>query len=299
VSAPEVTIAIPVYNGAENIAETLASITAQSFSDFELLVVDDGSSDASLDIVARLADPRVRIVRFENAGIATNFERCIEHARGRYLKVLPQDDLLHPDCLAVSMELIRRCKSPALVFTRRDILWNPADPWAARWMKRYEVVDRFLQPLDAVNDGPELLRRWGAADMLTRNCIGEPVATLFPVELARSIGGFSKAMGQNMDFQLWIRLMARGDVGFSERKLCTFRLHASNTSRQNKLGNKLPFENVVMFRELVEDAELMHILPRLPDLLEREERKVLGPRYRRLLFWRRYARPEDLPARSA
>jgi len=291
-----VTIAVPVHNGASNIAETLASVTAQTFGDFELLLLDDGSTDDSLAIAEALGDPRLRTLRFDNQGIARSFNRCIEHARGRYLKVLPQDDLLHPECLGVSLELLRESRQPALLFTRREIIWDGSDPWAARWMKRYETVDGFLQPLGPVNDGETLLRRWAAADMLTRNCIGEPAATLFPVELARRLGGFSEIMGQNMDFELWMRLMARGEVCFSERKLCSFRLHLENVSRANKLGGKLTFENLLMFQELGEDPELLRILPEIPERLRKEHRKVFGPSYRRLLFWKRYARPEDLPS---
>lgn len=289
------TIAVPVYNGAESIAETLASVTAQTFGDFELLVLDDGSTDDSVAIAESLGDPRLRILRFENEGIARSFNRCIEHARGRYLKVLPHDDLLHPECLEASLELLGRSSRPALLFTRREILWNDSDPWAVRWMKRYEIVDHFLQPLEAVNDGETLLRRWAEADMLTRNCVGEPVATLFPVALAREIGGFSEIMGQNMDFELWMRLMARGEVCFSERKLCTFRLHLGNVSRANKLGGRLTFENLLMFQELSEDPALVRILPEIPERLRREHRKVFGPPWRQLVFWKRYARSDEMP----
>ena len=292
---PEVTIAVPLYNGAKTVEETIRSVLAQSYDRFELVVLDDGSTDDSLDVVASIDDPRLRVLRFDNEGLGASFNRCIDHSRGRFLKVLPQDDLLHPDCLSVSMELLARAENPTLLFSRREIEWDRADAWSARWMSNYETLDTYLQPLDDVNDGQEVLRRWAAAGKLKRNCVAEPLATIFPVALAREIGGFSKIMIQNVDFLLWMRLMARGELCFTARKLGTFRLHKENTSRINKLGNKLTFENLLLLHELAADSEMLRLLPKIPMLLEAEQRKVFGLGIRRLLFWKRYPSLDELP----
>jgi glycosyltransferase involved in cell wall biosynthesis len=297
-SNPEVTIAVPLHNGARTIEETLQSVFAQTFQDFEIIVLDDGSRDESLDIVYGISDPRLHVEKFENSGIGASFNRCIGRARGRYMKVLPQDDLLDPACLSESVALLRQSRNPALAFCRRKIIYDPSDRWSLEWVKNYECVDAPLQPLEAVNDGKEVLARWSRAKKLTRNYIGEPVATIFPVELARSVGGFSMVLRQNLDYVLWMRLMARGEVCFTKRQLCSFRLHVTGTSYKNAQCDRLVFESLLVLEELAADAEMVRLLPQIPQLLRKERRRVFGsPVSRFFFFWKRYPSVNDLPAR--
>ena len=296
---PNVTLAVPIHNGAETIAETLDSAFAQTYRDFEVIVLDDGSTDGSAQIVEGYSDDRLRWLQFEHAGIGASFNRCIENARGRYLKILPQDDLLAPDCLAEMVNLLGKSAHPALAFCRRRVLHDPDIPWHREFMKKHAQPDDLLAPLGAINDGPSLLSRWAARNMIKRNLIGEPVATLFPVELARSIGGFSKALHQNLDYLFWIRLAARGDVCFSPQKLCTFRLRESGTSHQNILAGTLEFEKLRLLQELVQDSKVMSAIPQITALLEAERRKLCGlPWKKHLYFWKTYARLDELPQAS-
>src|SRR5262249_61997367 len=99
--AMPVSLCIPVWNGAAFLPEALASALGQTFRDFELLVVDDASDDASAAIAAAAGDPRLRLLRNERRlGIPGCWNRCLEEARGVYVKFLFQDDLLAPGALA-------------------------------------------------------------------------------------------------------------------------------------------------------------------------------------------------------
>ena len=101
VRLPKVSVAIPVYNGESHLAETIDSVLAQSWDDFELIICDDRSTDGSLDVAASRADGRIRILRNDrNLGFGGNWNRCLAATQGSYIKILPQDDLLHPDCLS-------------------------------------------------------------------------------------------------------------------------------------------------------------------------------------------------------
>lgn len=94
---PKVTVFVPVYNRARYVGATIASVLAQSFGDFELLLVDDGSTDESRDVIAAFADPRIRLESNErNLGIPATRNRGLELARGEYLALLDSDDLAHP-----------------------------------------------------------------------------------------------------------------------------------------------------------------------------------------------------------
>src|SRR6476661_6387292 len=101
--SPRVSVCVPTYNGALFLGETLACIEAQTMPDYEVVIVDDLSTDDTLALADAYAarDPRVRVIRSaERAGSsARNANRCITHARGEWIKFLFQDDLMAPTCL--------------------------------------------------------------------------------------------------------------------------------------------------------------------------------------------------------
>jgi len=97
---PKVTVFIPVYNREQYVGEAIESILAQTFSDFEILLVDDGSSDRSVDKIRSYTDPRIRLVRNEeNLGIPKTRNKGVELARGQYMAMLDSDDRAFPDRL--------------------------------------------------------------------------------------------------------------------------------------------------------------------------------------------------------
>jgi glycosyltransferase involved in cell wall biosynthesis len=109
VAAPRVTLGVPVYNGERYLAETLDSLLAQDFADFELIVSDNASTDATPYICAEYAarDPRIRYVRNErNLGAAKNYNRLVELARAPYFKWASSDDLCAPALLSRCVEVL-------------------------------------------------------------------------------------------------------------------------------------------------------------------------------------------------
>src|SRR3954470_23138397 len=99
---PRVTIGLPVYNGARYLAEAIESVLAQTFTDFELVISDNASTDATAAIALQYAarDPRVRYSRNrENIGSARNFGRAFELATGEFFKWMASDDLISPEFL--------------------------------------------------------------------------------------------------------------------------------------------------------------------------------------------------------
>ncbi|MDE6069347.1 MAG: glycosyltransferase [Alistipes sp.] len=98
---PQVSVIIPVYNLESYIDACLGSVAAQTFTDFEAIVIDDGSTDGSYELLKRRADhdPRIIVIRKPNEGVAKARETALEHARGRYICFLDGDDLWEPDML--------------------------------------------------------------------------------------------------------------------------------------------------------------------------------------------------------
>ena len=104
----EISVVIPLYNKAAEIERTLGSVLRQSVQPREIIVVDDGSTDCSADIVERMASPIVRLVRQANAGVSAARNRAIEMATGRWIALLDGDDWWREDYLLQMARLIER-----------------------------------------------------------------------------------------------------------------------------------------------------------------------------------------------
>lgn len=219
--APKVSICIPTYRGAAHLAATLDSVLAQTFGDFELVVIDDRSPDDTEALVARCTDPRIRYLKNDrNLGPEGNWNRCLDEARGTYFKLLPQDDVLYPDTLARQVEVLERdtAQRLALVFGARHI----TDP-AGRALTTRGCPGAAEGPVYA----PWLVRR---CVRFGTNLIGEPGSVLMRRALARRVGPFDGSLGYVIDLDYWVRLLAHGDAWYLARPVSTFRVSGGSWS---------------------------------------------------------------------
>lgn len=182
---------IPAYNAARFIARTLANVLAQTHPCFEVLVVDDGSSDGTHEIVASIAqrEPRLRLIRQQNGGVAAARNRGIEEARGEFIAMLDADDLWHPDKLRLQVKCLRDAgHGTALVHC-----------WACRIDDEERVLHRKLRP--GILDRQAVFRR-----LLHYNFICAS-APLIRAGVLREVGGYD------------LSLRARGGEGCEDREL--------------------------------------------------------------------------------
>jgi glycosyltransferase involved in cell wall biosynthesis len=96
---PLISVILPAFNAESSILETVASVRGQSFREFEILVIDDGSTDGTATVLAGVRDDRLRLLSFENGGLSVARNRGIEHSQGEYLAFIDADDLWTPDKL--------------------------------------------------------------------------------------------------------------------------------------------------------------------------------------------------------
>jgi glycosyltransferase involved in cell wall biosynthesis len=237
---PHVSICIPLRNGAKWIDAAVDSALAQTYEDFELLAVDNCSSDGSLELVqARLGDDeRIRVeVNREPLGAVGNHDRCIRLARGELIKFLHQDDLLKPDCLARMVRPFEAHPRVGLAFCRREVLLEePGDPGAVAWKASYAELHTGFSSLGKVNRGGDLLADYlpEFGDTRYRNWIGEPSAVMVRRSAIQQVGDFNDRMWQSWDLELWLRLMAHYDVSFLDERLVVFRHHAASLTAANE-----------------------------------------------------------------
>ncbi|WGF88591.1 glycosyltransferase family 2 protein [Marinivivus vitaminiproducens] len=128
---PKITVGLVVYNGADYVAQAIRSVLAQTFDDFELIILDNASSDGTEAICRELAatDPRIRYERRpENVGVARNFNGCIERARGQYLQWLCHDDLVAPTFLERTVAVLDERSDVVLAFGQTRLIDEAGEP---------------------------------------------------------------------------------------------------------------------------------------------------------------------------
>ena len=219
--SPYVSVGIPTYRGAAHLAETIESVLAQNFTDFELLIIDDNSPDETDNVVASFNDPRIRYLKNpHNLGPQGNWNRCLEEARGRYFKLLPQDDLIYPDTLQRQVEILEHDKAQniALVFGARNITGTSGQVITKRGCPRTR---------EGMVNGAELVRR---CVRFGTNLIGEPGSVLMRKTLADQVGAFDGSLGYIIDLDYWVRLLAHGNAYYLEHPVSSFRVSSGSWS---------------------------------------------------------------------
>lgn len=236
-------VCIPTYNGAEWIEECLESALRQTYRPLEILVVDDVSTDDTVERVRAFKDERIRVVvNAKNRGLVGNWNECLRLAQGDYIKFLFQDDTLQPQCVERMMSLFSRHESLGLVFSPREIILDEGveEDVAREWLRLYETLHTRFENIGEINDGRALfaehMRKF--SESLHRGfiwcCIGEPTTVLIKRECFARVGSFNPQMRQACDIEMWLRIMFFYDIGFIDEKLSAFRVHLRSTSFANR-----------------------------------------------------------------
>jgi len=126
-NSPLVSVLMPVYNAEKYLAEAVSSILTQSYGNFELIIINDGSTDGSADIIAGYSDPRIRLHTQENRGLSTSLNRAIQLATGRYLARQDADDVSFPERFAKQVAFLESHPEYCMLGTWSEI-WVEATP---------------------------------------------------------------------------------------------------------------------------------------------------------------------------
>jgi len=218
--SPTASICIPAYNHARYLGAALESALAQSYANIEIVVSDNRSNDDTREVVAGFArrDRRVRYsLAPEHVGMQGNFNRCLELARGRYVKFLCADDLLEPHCVERLLgELEDDANTRLVTCARRFFSDDPNDSRVARYARR------------AIRcSGEQVIR----SCYFRGNLIGEPTAVMF--RRAEAGNGFSARFSQLVDLEMWFRILEGGRFSFVPEVLCAVREHTGQTTRHS------------------------------------------------------------------
>lgn len=232
-SSPTVSVCVPTYNGERYLAECLDSVLAQTHVDFELLIIDDQSSDGTWAMLQDYAarDARIRLVRNEvNRGLVGNWNHCIDIARGDWFKFVFQDDVLAPECLE---KLVAATSFGfPLISCAREFLYHPEvvpESKASYERNRRQIeaiyADRHALSADAFCEA--------AIDVPSSNIVGEPTVTLIAREVFDRFGRFNPDLITLCDAEYWLRVACNTGTYHVPDVLAQFRVHGEGTSALN------------------------------------------------------------------
>lgn len=231
-----ISVIIPLYNKAASIGLTLRAVLEQTFQDFEVVVVDDGSTDGGADVVRAVDDARIRLVCQPNAGVSAARNRGVSEARGEFVAFLDADDLWRPTYLETQFALTRKYPDCAVFATN------------------YEFRDA------EGRTSPTILRRLpfaGEDGILTNyfevaSCSHPPICSITIMvkkEAIEAIGGFPVGIRSGEDLLTWARLAVKHRIAYCRQPLAVFNVEGYALSDKPK---RVPAENDVVGNELQE-----------------------------------------------
>lgn len=212
-SDPLVSIVTPVYNGEQYLAEAIESALAQTYRNFELLIINDGSTDNSKAIITSyLNNSKIHYFEQQNAGVAAARNLALRNANGKYIGFLDQDDLWLPDKLSTQIQYLETNPEIPFVHSRQGYIQADGTP----------IPD---YPKDWVYD----LHGKCFIELFKRNRIAV-LTVLVRKSVIDEIGFFNEAVSRVDDYELWLRICSRYPIGFQDNKLALYRCHDTNAS---------------------------------------------------------------------
>ena len=225
---PKVSVCIPVFNPGPFLTDAINSVLAQTFTDFELLVVDDASTQPVEAMVSRYNDSRLRFEKNpRNLGLVSNWNRCLALAGGEYTTIFHQDDLMRPDNLAAKAALLDGHPGVGLVHSGISTIDPAGTVIGGHWA---------TQPSDApVTSGQDCFKQ-----LATRGNFISCPSVIVRSACYQTLGGFDERLPFSCDMEMWMRIASRYDVGYLPAQLIANRVHSSQeTQRFSGAGREI------------------------------------------------------------
>ena len=236
---PRVSVILPVYNGEPYLAESIDCILGQTFADFELIIINDGSTDDSAACVARFSDSRIRYFEQPNAGLAATLNRGISLAQGAYLARQDQDDIAHPERFAAQAAFLDAHPGYCMVGTWAEIF---SETESGQRFHRHPTENLELK-----------------LHLHFRNPFVHS-SMMLRTDVLRAIGGYctDKTRQPPEDYELWSRMARAGKVANIPRVLVRYREVLSSMSRVGGDDPFLPMVHKIACENIAISLEKSH-----------------------------------------
>lgn len=229
-----ISVVIPLYNKEQSIASTLQTVLNQTYQDFEIVIVDDGSTDHSVEEVTKVLNPRIRLIHQENAGVSAARNRGIEEAKGEYIAFLDADDEWKPDYLKTQYELTQKypeCSVFACNYEFKDT--------------QGKVTPTIIRKLPFKGKNGILSNYFEVA-----SCSHPPICSISIMvkkNAIQSIGGFPIGIKSGEDLLTWARLAVNGKIAYAKQAYAVFNVEGYSISEKPK---RIPAEQDIVGQEL-------------------------------------------------
>jgi hypothetical protein len=187
---PQVSVIIPTYNAERTILDTIASVQQQTFCDFELVVINDGSTDRTPELLDRVADKRLNIFSYENGGLPVARNRGIFHSTGEFIAFLDADDLWTADKLELQLAALQKSPETGVAYSWTCSMYDKEDSLS-------------FNPCT-----PVFFEGNVHAELLLSNFIGSGSNALIRRQAIESVGDFDPSLKSSEDWDYWLRLSA-------------------------------------------------------------------------------------------
>ena len=216
-----ISVVIPLYNKQSCIRSTIESVLNQTYSDFELIVVDDGSTDDGASVVAELSDPRIHLVRKANGGVSSARNAGIRQATSEYIAFLDGDDLWEPEFLEEVNKMITDFPEAGIWGTSYFFLKQ-----GTKFSAGKPLPDGFYGIIDNSS--------WNLAHVYCSTAVCCRKSAL------EEIGGFDERIAYGEDTEVWWRIMLRHPAAYSNRPLAVYRFDEENRA----MNKTIPLEKL-------------------------------------------------------
>lgn len=249
---PLVSVIIPVYNGEKTIKITINSVLNQTFPDFELIVVNDGSQDSTLAAVNEIQDARIRVFSFPNSGVSASRNRGLAEAKGEFISFLDADDLWTPDKLEAQLKALQENPQAAVAYSWSD--------WVDEW-------GQFLRAGGHITVNGNAYEK-----LLVRDFVESGSNPLIRRQALDEVGDFDQSVTPAEDWDMWLRLAARYEFVAVPSSQILYRISPNSAS----------------FNVWKMEAGSLQVIERnfaqTTESLKHLKRKTLASRYEYLMF---------------
>ncbi len=208
---PKVSVIIPAYNAMAYLPESVESVLRQTFTDFEVLLINDGSLDQIIEWAGQITDPRVKLISQKNQGVSEARNTGIAHAQGEYLAFLDADDLWEPTKLEKQVRCLEKNSAVGLVHT-----WVVLADEQGKSTNKVCISQAEGDVWKQIAE--ESLLTCGSTPMIRRCCF-------------EKIGGFDQNLHIAEDWDMWIRIASRYSFAVVKEPLVRYRQHSNNASK--------------------------------------------------------------------
>ncbi|MDY6902659.1 MAG: glycosyltransferase [Cyanobacteriota bacterium] len=230
---------IPVFNGEATIRETIDSILNQTFRDIEIIIINDGSTDTTLETIKEISDSRIKIFSYPNAGLSASRNRGISQAQGEYISFIDADDLWTPDKLELQWQALQK---------------NPQAAVAYSWTHYIDESSKFLKSGRRIKVNGDAF-----SQLLVTNFLENGSNPLIRKTALEKVGGFDKSLFAAEDIDMWLRLAANYEFVCVEKPQILYRTSTTSMSTNLKRQETASLEVIKRAFSYPKAEKLQHL----------------------------------------